>query len=369
MEWYGNRYEETFRYVKVSPTDWTELEEYPFITNGSIEWSEDNKNKVTGSFNYTGTELPDVGHYLRVYYSFEDEYGNHDEVALATLIPSISSTKIKETSRGVVYSGSFTGNSLLTILENKKYGEPFVVKKNENAIYKAATLIEEFGLRVDYEPDRKVMSADHTFSEGTSYLDIINWLCGVSNYRDAFVDKYGVIQLKQNMKPEVVRNPFVFKNDKKSIMYPELDNNNDWQDRANVVKLLYNTESACILAVAKNESGSRMSLRGMRNREITYFENIGELDRNNKVLELTNMAEEKLREEATETEYVTFQHAYIPMDLKKAVKIEYEDLVWVGSVENMSIDLSPSIKTQTKIKKTIEANIVITKSAKTFRGA
>lgn len=367
MNWHGNRFNETYTFVKVSPVDWSENGTYDFITSGSIEMSDDNKYKVTGSFQFDGPELPDPNYYIRVYYSFDAANETthkieHAKIPLATTIISYPTKRMQETTIGMLYSGSLTASSMLKILDDKKYGQPFIIKKNLNAVYKAFELIEEFGLRVDYTPSSAVLSSDHTFSSDASYLDIVNWLCEYAGYREVFVNAEGVIQMHPLLKPEQDLNPVVFRNDDKSIMYPELDEENDWQSRANVVKKIYNTDKAWAVATARNIRGSKMSLEALNGREITKIDDVSDVDANKNILEqLLTQAEDDLRDQANETEIVTFSHAYIPMELKKAVKIEYSDMEWLGSAENISIDLNPSTKTQTKISKTIENTIEITK--------
>lgn len=369
VNWHGDRYRETYTYTKVSPIDWTEHGTYDFITSGSIEQSDSTDLKITGSFSFNGLELPDPNYMLRVYYSFEDEDGDYSKTALATLFVSFSSLTYKDSIKGMLYSGTLTGSSILSALQKKKYGEPFVIKRNENCIYKAVQIIRDFGLRVDYTPDITVMSADHTFGAGTDYLEIVNWLCAVAGYNDAYPDSEGVIQLRPFAKPEAQTSKIEFVDDEYSILYPEVNEDNDWQERANVVKLLYNTDKYCMMATAKNVRGSRISLESVNNRETTLFEDVGELGQKGSILmNLVNLAEDKVKEQAEEVEYVTISHAFVPIELSKAVQIKYGGMEWLGSVENISIDLSPSTKTQTKIKKTIEANIEIVKSGKTYRG-
>lgn len=369
VDWHGNRYQERYTYTKVSPVDWTEHGNYDFITNGSIEMSEDTELKVTGSFSFNGLIKPDPNYMLRIYYSFYDEDEHYQKTPLATMFVGFSGLKYRNSTKGMLYSGTLTGGSVLQALAKKKYGEPFVIKRNENCIYKAVQIIRDFGLRVEYTPDSTVMSADHTFDAGTDYLEIINWLCMVAGYRDAFPDAEGVIQLQPYIEPEVQTVKIEFADDEYSILYPEVDEENDWQEHANVVKLLYNTDKYCMMATAKNLRGSRISLESVNGRETTLFEDIGELGQSGSILtNLVNLAEEKLRDEAKETEYITISHAYVPIELSQAVQIEYGGYEWLGGVENISIELAPSTKTQTKIKKTIEAQIELTKSGRTYRG-
>ena len=365
MNWYGNRYEETYEYVKVSPIDWKEYGAYDYITSGSIEMSDENSLKITGSFQFEGLEEPDVNYMLRVYYSFVDDGGEYIRNMMATLYVSFSSLMYTDTLSGMKCSGTLTGNSVLTLLENKIYGQPFIIKKNENAIYKAAQLIQEFGLRVEYTPSSKVLSADHTFSSGTDYLEIVRWCCELAGYSEPYPDEEGVIQLQPINKPEQTPQSakVKFTSDEYSIVYPELETENDWQEKANVVKLVYNTDKASMVATSKNLRGSRSSLESVNNREITMFEDVGELGSTGSLRRLLMAsAELKLRQEAREIETVTFSHAWIPMYLHSVVDIDYGEFNWVGLVENMSIELQPGTKVQTKIDKTIDQEIEVDNS-------
>lgn len=369
VNWRGNRFSETYTYTKVSPIDWTEHGNYEFITGGSIEMSDTADLKVTGSFTFNGPELPDPNYMLRVYYSFEDNEGDYVKMALATMFVSFSSLTYKDSTKGMLYSGTLTGSSILSSLQNKKYGEPFVIKRNENCIYKAVQLIQDFGLRVEYTPDITVMNADHTFQAGTDYLEIINWLTDVSGYRNVYPDAEGVLQIHPYIAPEVQTDVLNFADDEYSILYPEVEENNDWQERANVVKLLYSTDKYGITATAKNLRGSRISLESVNGREITLFEDVGELGVTGSLItSLVDLAEDKVREQAEEVEYVTISHAYVPIELEQAVEIDYGGFYWLGAADNISIDLSPATKTQTKIKRYIESDIEITKFGRMYRG-
>lgn len=368
-DWYGNRHNEKYTYKRVSWTDWTEHEEYPFITKGSLELSTSSDLKITGSFDFEGTELPNTSDLLRVYYDFDDDDGEHVTEVLATLFVQYASLKHIDTLQGIKSQGSLEGSSVLKILQDKIYGAPYTVTRNTNAIYKAQQLITQCGLHVDYTPAITAIGADHTFESNATYLDMVNWLCEAAGYTPAFADEYGTVQLRPYN--EVLRQDvnLTFTNDDNSIMYPEIDEENDWQTSPNVVKLFYNTDQACIVAEARNISGSRVSLEERGNREQTYYEDIGELpERGSRLSNLIDMAEDILRRESCDVEYVTFQHAYVPVLPYQAITVNYSDLTWTGTVENTTIDLAPSTKAQTKLKRELYDNILVTKDGRVLRG-
>lgn len=368
IDYYGNRHNETFIYKRVAWSNWQEHESYGFITSGSLEMSTESNLVVTGSFSFEGFDVPDTEDLLRIYYSFTDDTGERSVIVLATLFISYGGLEYIDTTKGLKASGSLNGYSVLSVLEDKKCGAPFTVSRNSNAIYKAVTLIKELGLNVEYTPGTKVLSADHTFKAGTSHLEIVRWLCQEAGYSMPYPDPMGTVMLKPYDQTERRTDTFVFTNDEDSIMYPEIEAENSWQETPNVVRLLYNTDQACIAAEARNVSGSRASLAARGGREQTHFEEIGELDDSaDKRQQLADRAEKKLRELSCDVEYVTMKHAFIPIDPYQPVTIIYSDLEWTGNAENIQIDLSPATVTQTKIKRTLYDQIEVTKQSEVLR--
>lgn len=374
--WHGNRRNEQFTYTTVGFGDWTEKENYEYMTGGSLELSEDSQLKVTGNFDFKGSTLPPVNDLVRVYYSFIDPNNEFVKIPLATLFMSYSTLKMKESELGITSAGSLTGSSVLKILENDKYGAPYTVKANSNAIWKAQDMIRSRGLRVNYLPSDKVLTADHTFAPGSSYLDMVNWLCGIADYNPCFPDANGIVHLTPKKKKDhiIVSNSVkTYANNSESIMYPEIDNTNSWSDAPNIVKLLYNTDASCIVAEAMNMSGSKASLDKTGNRKNVYFEEIGELANGNIQNGLIEKAKKILKEKSCDVEVTTLSHAYSPresgepINLFDVIQVNYSNMEWIGTVSNISISLKPSIKTQTKVKQKLEDGLVIETNTEVIR--
>lgn len=369
MNYYGNRHNETYTYKRVAWENWTEHENYGYITGGSLELSTDSDMFVSGNFTFEGLELPDTTDLMRVYYSFTDDDGEAVSLPLATFCVTYAGLTYEDSTSGMVASGTINGISILSILKEKIYGAPFTVTRNSNAIYKAQDLIKQVGLNVEYTPSVKVLSADHTFPVGASYLDIVTWLCNEAGYTAPYPDAYGTIQLQPLADTLGGESVATFKNDDDSIMYPELEEANDWQSTPNVVKLFYNTDLACITAKAENVSGSMASLDARGGREQTYFEEIGELDDDgNRLTTLLDRAEELLRKLSCDVEYITLKHAYIPLYPYQQITVNYSEMEWIGTIENMTIELAPSTVTQTKIKRELYDVIEVEKSGEVLRG-
>ena len=368
VDYLGNRHNEVYTYKRVAWDNWAEHENYPYITEGSLEYSADSELKVSGTFTFEGSEVPDTADMLRVYYDFDDDAGEHAHIALATLFTAYADVEHVDTIKGIKSKGTLEGSSMLSVLQNRIYGAPYIITANTNVIYKAVQLIKECGLNVEYTPDITVLTADHTFESGVTYLDMVNWLCSTAGYSPAAPDAYGTIQLQPYTDTLNQSSGVTFANDDNSIMYPEVSVSNDWAETPNVVKLFYNTDKACIVAEARNESGSRASLEARGGREQTYYEEVSELpDNTSKLISLVDMAESMLRELSCDIEYVTISHAYRPLNIYEQVNVQYADMLWSGTLDTLNIALSPGTKCQSKIKRELYDNIYVTKDGEVLR--
>ena len=367
-DWHGNRHNEKFIYRRVNWSTWQEHEEYDFITDGSIEQSASADLKVTGSFDFEGYVLPKESDLIRVYYEFTDDSGLKASTPVATLLVSYADLEHFDTLKGVESSGTLDGQSVLAILDDKKIGVPQTIRRNSNAVYEAEQLCIECGLQTNVEPSSFALSSDHTFDAGSSYLEMVNWLLTTAGYTEAFPDPYGIVQILPYAATQQRMDYTIFTNDDESIMYPEIKEENNWQSTPNVVRLIYNTDDACVAAWARNETGSRASLDARGGREITYFEEISDLGEGlSKANSLRELAEKTLLEQSSDIEYVTFEHAYIPLLVFDPIQVNYADMEWQGNADNISIDLAPSMKTQTKVKRIKAADIEYTSGAQSYR--
>jgi hypothetical protein len=393
---YGNRHDEQYVFKRVSWENFQEHESYSFIKGGSIEYADSSSLKVTGSFPFEGYELPDANDLVRIYYSFRDDNGEKFEDALATFFATYSELIHQDTTKGIKTSGTIRGASVLTVLEENKIGVPITIPKNENAVYAAEQLAKSRGLPVDAEISSFTLATDHTFDAGTSYLSMINWLLEIASFNSAYPDAMGTVIMASKMNTvgrqyrEYVQGLFPssdtfpsselfpqtqtkmhdgikFVNDAQSIMYPEIRAKNSYQSTPNVVRLLYNVDDACIIAEARNLSGSRSSLSSRGGRETTHFEEIGDLGIGNRAERLRQLAVEKLMELSCDVEYVNMEHAYIPVSLYDPTQIKYGELEWEGNVDNIQIELSPSTRTQLEIKRTLLQDIIIDSAAQVIR--
>ena len=364
----GNRADETYTYRRVSWTTWQEGADLGDVTSGSVELSAFSDLKAVCSFDYHGYESPEQDSLIRIYYGFTDDDGEAAEYPLGTFIigySKVTNTADYEGSEcvGMRLSGTADGYSVLKVLADKREGMPYTVTSGTNPVNKAVSLINGIGLRTDMQDASSyTLKSDHTFEPDDSYLTIVNWLLTEAGFASVSPDVYGNCVLQKYVEPSSRPTVATFSNDEDSIMYPEVMEENDWQETPNVCRLMYSTDETSIYAWAKNLRGSKASLESRGNRELTLYEDVSELAGANSTAMLANlkaMAKKKLLDNSNEIERVSLSHPYIPISPNDSIGIDYAGKSWSGNVTNMEIRLEPSTRCDTEIRRFVTNDITV----------
>lgn len=363
---FGNRADETYTYRRVDWDTWQEGADIGDVVNGSVELSAFSDLKAACRFDYVGTEAPEQDSLVRIYYSFTDDYGDRAEYMVGTFIVCYASNANiadYEGSEcvGMRVSGSADGYSVLKVLADRIYGMPFTVNAGQQPVQVAASLMGGLGLRVDVQDESSyALKSDYTFEPDDSYLTIVNWCMSAAGFAAVSPDPSGTVVVKRYVDPTSRAPVATFANDDESIMYPEVEEENDWQSTPNVVRAFYSTEDVAIYAYARNLRGSKASLESRGGRELTLFENVSELDGSTSAQMLSNLkahAKAKLLDNSAEIERVRLSHPYVPIFPNDPIRIEYADRTWSGSVTNITVSLEPSTRCDTEIRRFVPNTI------------
>lgn len=354
----GNRANETYTYRRVDWSTWHEGADLGNVVDGSIELGAFTDLKATCSFSFIGTEAPAQDSLVRIYYSFEDDDGESVEYKLGTFLIAYSNI-IRNEDR---VSGTADGYSVLKVLNDRKYGMPFTVRAGQQPVQVAVDLMNEVGLRVNVgEQSAYTLTNDHTFEPDDSYLTIVNWCLTSADFAAVTPDADGICQVRKAGKST---SPVAeFADDDESIMYPEVQEQNDWQSTPNVVRAYYEDDTVAMWATVTNDSGSKASLSNRGGRELTLYESVSELDGATHADMLTNLkaiAAQKLKDNSGEIERVKLSHPYVPLLTGDAISIKYGAFSWVGNVTNMHVSLSPSTRCDTETRRLVSPNIKTT---------
>lgn len=374
-DWYGNRAKETYTYRRVvwdplGSEHFQEAADYGNVTKGEVELSAFTDLKATCKFDFEGGGVPDTTDLVRIYYSFEDDNGQSEEVPIGTFFVEFGKTSyIGDTEQGLLASGSADGSSVLSVLLNRKLGAPFTVDAGEYNIATAVGFIEGLGLLTNSpdDPGYTTTSA-HTFEPDDSWLTVVNWLLTncTKPYQAVYPDPWGRVIITPYVAPEKRQVAATFKDDAQSIMQPQVDMENDWAQTPNVCRLTYQDDAECLAAVAENMSGSKASLDARGGRELTFTDEVDELagaTQADRIASLEAIARQRLIDQSSEIEKVTLTHAYLKgLQPNDAIGIDYSGTVWQGNITNMKIDLEASTPCTTSIRRFVPNDLTITTS-------
>lgn len=376
-DWYGNRRGERYIYRRVKwdwdagtltagPRHFHEIGEYGNVTRGSVSLSAFTDIRASCQFDYDGGELPDTTDLVRIYYRFEDDAGESAEACIGTFFVEYGDTTYTDADGELMPMGTVNGSSVLSLLANRKLGAPYTVAAGTDNIAEADAIVKGLGLYTnDPVSEGQVTQSAHTFEAEDSYLTVVNWLLtnNATRYASAYPDAKGRVMMVPYKAPETRTPVATFRADGRSIMLPELAQENDWQSTPNVARLWYEGDDECLYAVARCLSGSRASLASRGGREVTMTEAVTELageTQAERIEALEAMAAQRLIDQSTEIEKATITHAFIDgVQPNDAVTIEYGGRAWAGNVTNMDISLEISTPCSTQLRRFIPNSLNI----------
>lgn len=388
MDWSGNRHKEKFTYRIVDWETWKEVGEVGNIISGNLYLSALNDMRATGNFEYDGGSAPNPNDLVRIYYTFSDDYGRTlDPYPIATLFINYS-----EYDSHAVYSvneqgeyiatnirvhGTANGDSVLKVMQDKIYGKPFIVSNGMNYVSTAKTMVESLGLRTNNpQPSARVRTrkADGILDADKTYQNIVNYLLNTADYSACYPNAMGEVQITPYTALDKRSVVWTFKNNENSIIEDGVTRKNNWQSVPNVCRCYYSSDVCSCVAVAKNYSGSRVSLAERGGRELTLYEDTSSTDESDSSISgetpedifanLKTHTLNKLKDNSNETDYIVIKHPYIPIFPNDAIAAEYSPtlengIIWSGTVTSMNISLAVGTYTQTEARRFIDAGMNI----------
>lgn len=353
MDWLGSRSEQLIYRRVVWPT-MQEAEDYACITGGSLELSALSDLRASGSLDFSGGIVPNTHDLVRVYYRFTDERGDTGTFPLATMFCGASGP----TYNGRNVSGSLDLESVLRVPLGRSYGMPYTVKAGTNAVAKAMEIMESLGLATNNPKSSYVLSRDHVFDSGDSYLTVANWLLDAASYASCYPDAYGVVQMAPYVEPQERAEAWRFDDSRYSIMQPEVVLSDNAESICNACRLSYETDEESLWAATLNNDPNSPASIVNRGYEVTLTEQVSELAGETQEARLANLkAQSKTRliDNSAGIEYVEWAHPYVPISPNDSAAIDYSmaRLEWKGAVTNMQIDLAASMQCKTKARRFI----------------
>lgn len=353
VKWHGQRRNTTYRFYGVNWDSKAIEVEYETVTGGTLEWSAFTDTKADGKLDYVGEPpvSPDdeQARMLQVAMSFEDEHGEVWEQTLGTYIVTRPQPTLKPGRK----EGSVDMSSPLVVLLSRRSPWPYTIKAGTNAIAKAAELVTACGLTLgaDYT-DAYTTKTAHTFKVEDSYLKIVNWLLSCAGYSSADIDTQGnIVFPKPNTSEQAV---WTFTNDDTSTIYPEVKDEDNISERANVYQMTYTKDTECLWAQALNSSPVDPSSTVNLRYRVTEQENVTELDGGTwsaRLANLKNMVKAKMLDNLSLIYYRTIKSAWIPLSTGDPISTVIDGEEWGGNVTNLQLSLAPEQETTIKARR------------------
>lgn len=337
MTWDGNRLHEAWTFRRVT---WPALEEsadYGNVTGGSAELSALSDLRASCSFTFIGGDVPEVDDMVRIYHSFEDDRGERHEAVVGTFLVSFEAVAYEYLNGAMVPSGTIEGRSVLAVPKARMSGRPLCAEAGENPVGLAIALLDELGVSHNNEASDYVLTSPHVFEKGDSWLTIANWLLSAAGYQALSPDAYGGVEIKRYVGPDERGVEAVFGTGG-HLVTGRYERRSEWASKANVCNLSYESDSECLLASARLESGAQWSLSD-RGYEVTINEDVAELSGETSGERLSNleaMAAKRLMDNGFETVHISFEAPYYPIRPGANVMLDMVSKE-TGSITNVQI--------------------------------
>ena len=320
MDWLSNSgRKDEFQYWRVARNDLeNEVGLVSGITGGSLEWNDLSDIKTSGSLDYI--ERPNIGNDLLRVVSMSTDLatGGFERVVHGTYLVSTPSSSY----RGAIEEGTADLYSVLQVLAEDYFEEPFVLKAGATAVTAAANIVVSAGLPVVASPSDVQITGDVVFDSDDSKLEIVNSLLGMAGFASADCDGYGRVLLRpRGGDPRVPR--WSLADDSTCVFRSGIAHECDVFSVPNVVVVGCKSSGEDDVApgIAVNDDpNSPFSIKS-RGRRIVLHETISNVTDH---AALQARAERTLLEKMALADDYEVAHSYIPLNMGEACALRYD---------------------------------------------
>ncbi len=308
--------QQTFEYYLVNPDTWRDTKKIMFVKNSTID--RDFESETLGSMSINIDE--NIGEaYVRVYL-VTIQNGVTEKHPLGTFLVQTPSMTFDGKTKG------YSADAYTPLLELKeKYPKiGYFKEKGCNIMDEAFTLTRENMRAPVVRPSSNdTLEYDFVADPDENLFDFLTEF--IANAKYIFeLDPMGYVYFVPKQEAAALQPVWTYDDSNSSILYPDLDINQDLYGIPNVVEVICSNGKEVIHYVAKNnDSNSPVSI-GNRGREIVYR------DTNPSIVGVASdetvkeYAELLLRELSTIERRITYTHGYCPVSIGDCVRLNYE---------------------------------------------
>lgn len=363
MRWHGNRYRERWTFRRVKWPTMEEAEDYWQVTGGSASESQFKDLKATGSIDFEGAEVPDENDPVRVYYSFENQWGERWEGPVLTGFLELGKAERK----GALVKGSADVSGMLCVAAATGPGRPLTIAAGTAAVDKAAQYMRSLGLHVAAAPSSYKLAGAHTFEASDTWLAVCNWLLTSAGFGSATTDAWGTVQMQPYVEPTEREPSWTFRDDEAAFFFPGVTTSDNRADTPNVVRLWYEDDAVGLYAEARNDDPRSPAGTVQRGREQLMCETADELagDTPEKMLAaLEELAAKRLADNSTRIEYAEVKCLFAPVQVGECALLDYREASteFTGGVTARDVDFGHGGETTVTMRRLLRPDFKTTTS-------
>lgn len=306
----------TYKFYKVDPISWQDIELITTVKKCSI--SNDSAAATMGSASFSLGEVINEC-YIRVYLEVSQN-GKTERFPLGTRLVMTPRVRFN----GKSFTVDMDGYTPLIELQEKLPPIGYTVMKDEKILNMSSKLIRE-NTRAPIaviEDDNKLYE-NFVANTDDTWLTYIKDLVAMADHR-LDIDEMGNISFAPNQDYEAIQPRAIFNDDNTSILYPDIDSEDDLYGIPNVVEVsCSNASGNRVIRISNDDINSPTSTYN-RGREIHYRETSPKISGNPSEEQIKQYAEQLLKQLSTVKKTITFEHGYIPLRIGDTVLLNYK---------------------------------------------
>ena len=307
--------EQTFEFYEVDPVSWLDKTPLQNILSCSISYDESDETLGNASFECEES----IGEYYVRVYLVVVQNGVREKFALGTFLIQTPAG----TFDGKSHSVSIDAYSPLVELKEKMTPIGYAVLKNQSIMQMAYQLCRE-NLRAP------VVAAENTETTTGNFVANLedNWLTFLRDFIASanyhfLLDEVGRVLFAAKQDVTSLQPVWTYEDDNSSILYPEIEMEQDLYGIPNVVEVVYSQNDRFIYARAVNNDENSPVSTVNRKREVVYRETDPSMIGNPTQQQLNDYATQLLRDLSSLECTITYTHGYCPVRVGDCVRLNY----------------------------------------------
>ena len=341
MDWHRSM-KQTPRYYLVNQNSWRDLEPLDTVVGCKTTRDIESELRESAQLTFDGQLVGEF--WVRCYLDCEQD-GRVERVPIGTWLVQTPTRKMD----GRVSEVNAVAYSPLHVLREERVPVLWHAPKGSTCVDMARQVCERFGVAPVIASKANIRLDRHYIAPNESTaLDVARTLAAAAGM-EVGVDAMGNVTITPYQSPEALLPTWTFRDDEKSIIEPDVDEELDWYQIPNVCEVITGTT----IGRAVNDDPSNILSTVSRGRRVVLrIENPDEL-KSGATQELADRVAAKRRSAACSMERtLNIVHGICPLKLGECAEVDWRamDLRMLGRVTRQELDMSTGVSIRSTIK-------------------